>query len=265
VNRTGVEDPAALVAAHRDALDNESFAFRFGANVSVGPASQWTVQRGAVEANLTPLTLRSTSVRRIDGDETTVATDLWANNSTVVVRYHRRDRTELRLYNRTSGNAGAYDETWAHLPRADLDSQVTQSWLIELALTVGEYDLASIERRDGRRVAVLRATEPVAAANVTDLNATVVVDEAGRVRSLSLTAAYAGDAETRIHYEYELTEVGDASVVRPMWVGAAIPPNESATNATTTVSAPATTMTTTTTTARNATQDATTTAANTTE
>lgn len=241
VNTTGVEAPQKLVAAHRDALTNASFAFQFGANVSVGPASQWTVQQGTVAPNLSMLILHSRSIRHVDGETMRTATDLWANNSTVVVKYRRDNRTELRLYNRTSANASAYDETWAHLPRADLDSQVTQTWLVELVLTVGNYDLARTERRNGHRVAVLRATEPVAAANYTDLNATLVVDEEGRVRSLSLTAAYAGDNRTRVHYEFELMGVGDSSVVRPTWVEAAIPPNETAGDATTTVSGTATT------------------------
>jgi hypothetical protein len=239
VNQTGIEDASALVDAHQRALDNTSFAFQFRANVSVGPASQWTYQRGEVEAGLSPLLVHSGSVRQLDGEGTRVGTDLWANESTVVAQYHRENRTELRRYNRTGGNLA--DETWDHLPRADLESQVTQAWLLELALTAGEYDLARTERRDGRQFAVLRATEAVAATNFTDLNATVVVDSEGRVHSLSLTAAYAGDDENRIRYEFELTELGSVEVERPRWVGAAIPPNESASATTTTVAAGETT------------------------
>jgi hypothetical protein len=237
VNRTGLEDASALVDAHQRALDNTSFGFHFRANVSVGPASQWTFQRGRVEANLTPLVVRSKSVRQIDGDRTRFGTDLWANETTVVAQYQRENRTELRRYNRTGGNLA--DETWAHLPRADLESQVTQAWLLELALTAGEYDLVRTERRDGRQFAVLRATETVAA-NFTDLNATVIVDSEGRAHSVSLTAAYAGDDENRIHYEFGLSDVGSAEVERPQWVDAATPPNESA-NATATISAEETT------------------------
>jgi hypothetical protein len=239
VNTTGVEDPAALIDAHRGALANDSFAFRFGANVSVGPANQWTRQSGRVGPDLSPLVVHSDSVRRIADDTSAVATDLWANNTTVVVKYHRGDRTELTAYDRNGSDLP--DETWSHLPRADLQSQVTQSWLLELALAVGEYDLAGAERRDGRSVAVLRATEPAAAANVTDLNATVVVDFEGRVRSVSLTAAYEGDDATRLRYEFELTAVGNVSVGLPPWVGAALPPNATAGNATTTVAGTATT------------------------
>jgi hypothetical protein len=230
VNRTGLENASALVDAHQRALDDASFAFYFRANVSVGPARQWTFQRGRVEANLSPLVVRSKSVRRIDDDRTSVGTDLWANETTVVAQYQRENRTELRRYNRTGGNLG--DETWDHLPRADLDSQVTQAWILELALTAGEYDLVRTERRDGRQFAVLRATEAVTATNFTDLNATVVVDSDGRAHSVSLTAAYAGDDENRIHYEFGLSDVGSVEVERPQWVGAATPPNESA-NATT--------------------------------
>jgi len=240
VNRTGLEDASALVDAHQRALDNASFAFHFRANVSVGPANQWTFQRGRVEANLSPLVVHSKSVRRIDDDRTRVGTDLWANETTVVAQYQRENRTELRRYNRTGGNLA--DETWNHLPRADLDSQVTQAWLLELALTAGEYDLVRTEHRDGRQFAVLRATEAVAATNFTDLNATVVVDSEGRAHSVSLTAAYAGDDQNRIHYEFGLSKLGSVEVERPQWVGAATPPNESATvTATTTVSAEETT------------------------
>ncbi|WP_135826522.1 hypothetical protein [Halorussus ruber] len=227
VNRTGVEDAEEMVAAHQQALNSTSFAFQFRANVSAGPASQWTSQRGSVEEGLSPLMVQSESLRQVDNGTTRVGTDLWANDTSVVAQYRRANRTELRHYNRTGGNLA--DETWSHLPRADLDSQVTQSWLLEFALSVGEYDLAEVERRDGNRVAVLRATEAANATNFTDLNATIVVDSVGRVRSLSLTAAYANAEENRIRYEFELTEVGNVSVTRPAWVGAAIPPNETTT------------------------------------
>lgn len=227
VNTTGLEDPEALVEAHRRALANTSFAFRFDANVSVGPASQWTRQTGRVETGLAPLVVESDSVRLIGDGTSAVATDLWANDTTVVVQYRRDDRTELAAYDRNDSDLP--DETWAHLPRADLESQVTQSWLLELAFAVGEYDLDRTERRDGRRVAVLRATRPAAAANVTDMNATVVVDREGRVHSISLTVAYAGDDATRLYYGFELTAVENVSVDRPAWVGAALPPNATTT------------------------------------
>ncbi|WP_137283673.1 DUF7537 family lipoprotein [Halorussus salinisoli] len=231
VNASGVEDPSVLVEAHRSGLNNSSFAFEFRSNVTVGETSQWTRQRGTVETGRSPLVVHSDSVRNLTEGTTRVATDLWANDTSVVVQYRREDRTELRRYNRSGGNVA--DETWAHLPRADLDSQVTQAWLVELALTAGKFDLARVDDRDGQRVAVLRATEAVDSANLTDLNATVVVDAEGRVHSLSLTAASEGNDESRIHYEFELTEVGTVTVERPTWVGAATPPTETPENETT--------------------------------
>ena len=224
VNESGVENASALVAAHEESLAETGFSFEFRANVSAGPASQWTVQRGTVGANTTPLSVRSTSVRDLDGQTTTFATDLWADDESVAVRHSRGKQTELRRYNRSGGNVGVYDESWAHLPRADLESQVTLSWLAELALTVGEFDLDRVEQRDGDRIAVLRATDPVAAANFTDLNATMFVDADGRIRSLSLTATGEDDAATRIHYEFALTEIGGVDVERPEWVEEAEPP-----------------------------------------
>jgi hypothetical protein len=226
VNESGVENASALVAAHRDSLADTGFSFEFRANVSAGPASQWTVQRGTVQANASPLSVRSTSVRDLDGQTTTFATDLWADDDSVAARHSRGNQTELRRYNRSGDNVGVYDESWAHLPRADLESQVTLSWLVELALTVGEYDLDRVEERDGDRVAVLRATDPVAATNFTDLNATIVANSEGRVRLLSLTATAEDDAATRIHYEFQLTEVGSVDVNRPEWVTEAEPPEE---------------------------------------
>jgi hypothetical protein len=226
VNESGVENASALVAAHRDSLADTGFSFEFRANVSAGPASQWTVQRGTVQANASPLSVRSTSVRDLDGQTTTFATDLWADDDSVAARHSRGNQTELRRYNRSGDNVGVYDESWAHLPRADLESQVTLSWLVELALTVGEYDLDRVEERDGDRVAVLRATDPVAATNFTDLNATIVANSEGQVRLLSLTATAEDDAATRIHYEFQLTEVGSVDVNRPEWVTEAEPSEE---------------------------------------
>jgi len=251
VNATGVEDREELVGAHQRALNNTSFGFRFRANVSVGPASQWTLQYGSVGEGLSPLVVHSNSVRQLDGGTSSTATDLWANETAVVVQYSGENRTELRRYNRSGGNVA--DETWAHLPRADLDSQVTQAWLLELALAAGDYERVGTEETadrtaddrttDDRTMTVLRATEPVAAANYTDLRSTVRVDSAGRVHSLSLTATYEGDNETRIHYEFELTEVGNVSVERPTWVDAATPPTTTtAEDATTTVPGETTTV-----------------------
>lgn len=239
VNESGVEDPAALVDAHRSALNESGFGFRFEANVTVGPASQVTVQRGTVEAGLAPLVVNSTSERDLGPEygTTEVATDLWANETESAVRYDREDRVRVQRYNRSGDGLDVPDETWAHLPRADLESQVTNAWLLELALTAGDYELDRVERRDGREVAVLRATEAAAAANLTDLNATVAVDREGRVHELSLTAAYEGDEPTtRVHYEFELTELGPVAVERPAWVGEAPPPG-TATNETETTQA----------------------------
>jgi hypothetical protein len=243
VNTTSVEDGEELVGAHQRALNNTSFTFRFRANVSVGTANQWTLQYGTVGEGLSPLVVHSNSVRQFDGGTSSTATDLWANETAVVVQYSGENRTELRRYNRSGGNVA--DETWAHLPRADLDSQVTQAWLLELALTAGDYERVRTEEADNRTsddrtMTVLRATEPVATANYTDLRSTVRVDSAGRVHSLSLTATYGGDNETRVHYEFALTAVGNVSVQRPIWVDAATPPTTTpatttAENATTTV------------------------------
>jgi len=231
VNESGVDDASALVAAHRTALNETGFAFAFRANVTVGPASQRTVQRGRVEAGLSPLVVNSTSERDLGDGSATVATDIWANRTTTVVRYDRDGRTRVREYNRSGAGIDVPDESWAHLPRADLDSQVTNAWFVELALAAGEYDLERTEERGGREVAVLRATEPAAAANVTDLDATAVVDREGRVRELSLTASYDGDEPTTsIHYEFALTDLDERSVERPEWV----PPAFGSANRTTT-------------------------------
>ncbi|WP_135828036.1 hypothetical protein [Halorussus halobius] len=230
-NGSGVEDADALVTAHRTALNDTGFAFRFSANVSVGPSVQWTVQRGGVERGLSPLVVHSTSLRRLDDDTTEVRTDLWANATDVAVRYRGADEADRRRYNRSGEAVEAYDETWDHLPRADLDSQVTQTWLVELALTVGDFRLARTERRDGRLFATLRATESVAAANYTDLNATLTVDGQGRVHAAELAASAEGGDETRLRYEFELTDVGDVTVERPAWVEDAPRANATATEA----------------------------------
>lgn len=243
-NGSGVADADALVAAHRESLNRTSFAFQFSANVSVGPAVQWTVQRGSVERGLSPLAIHSTSLRRFDDDTTEVGTDLWANATDVVVRYRGEGDADLRRYNRSGEAVEAYDETWDHLPRADLDSQVTQGWLVELALTVGDYRLARTERRDGRLFATFRATESVAAADYTDLNATVVVDGEGRVHAAELAASAEGADETHLRYEFELTDVGDATVERPDWVDEAPSANATAPDATATDAAEANATTT---------------------
>lgn len=240
VTESGIEDDETLVAAHNDALNATGFGFRFRANVSAGGARQTTTQCGTVATGLTPLVIYSKSERRVGGETTRFATDIWANETKTVVRYRGANETRLRSYNRTGDTLGVPDETWAHLPRADLDSQVTHAWLLELALAAGNYTVADVERDNGRPVTVLRATNATDP-NVSDFEAQLVVDSRGRVRELSLTAVYgAGEAEggestaTRVHYEFELRELAPLDLDRPSWVGAAIPPNRTDSNATTT-------------------------------
>ncbi|WP_158057848.1 hypothetical protein [Halorussus halophilus] len=264
VTESGIEDDEALVTAHSEALNDTGFRFRFLANVSTGGARQTTTQCGTVSTGLTPLVIYSASERRVGGETTEFATDIWANESTTVVRYRGNNETRLRMYNRTGEDLGVPDETWAHLPRADLDSQVTHAWLLELALAAGNYTVADVERRDGRPVTVLRATDAVDP-NVSEFDARLVVDSRGRVREISLTALYDADEEsnaTRIHYEFEIEELAPLDLDRPPWVGAAIPPSQ-ATNATTELSNTTTHARNTATTAPNRTtelQNATTTA-----
>ncbi|MFC4549038.1 MULTISPECIES: hypothetical protein [Halorussus] len=251
VNGTAVENSSALVAAHRSVLNATGFAFRFRSNVSVGSSYQTTEQRGFVGAGLDPLVLHSESVRHLDNETSRVGTDIWANDTDTVVRYARHNETQLRHFNRTGDNLGVPDETLAHLPRADLESQVTQTWLLELALSSGTFERVAVERRSGRPVVVLEATK-AADANVSKFDATLVVSPSGRVTSLNMTAVYDaanGTERTRVHYAFELAPLSADGVERPSWVSAAIP-KRNATNGTTTVATTTVTSGTTTATTR---------------
>ena len=228
VNESGVEDPSVLVAAHREVLNETGFAFRFRANVSVGDTRQTTVQRGVIEPGLSPLLVRSMSERRVENNTSRVASDIWANDTDTVVRYRRPDETRVHHFNRTGDELGVPDDTWAHLPRADLDSQVTNAWLLELALSLGEFDRVGIENRNGRAVVVLHATK-ASDANVSEFDASIVVDPRGQVHQLNLTVAYDSEGgPTRASYSLELSELPIGGVERPMWADAALPPEDTA-------------------------------------
>lgn len=225
VNESGVANASALAAAHAEALNGTGYSFVMATNVSMRFGNRTTLMNstsnGTVEENATTFLLHSRSNRTM-GNRTTVATsDVWGNETVILTRMQVDNRTRYRHLNRT----GRYDR----LVRAQLGG----SRLVEVALASGNYTVESVERRDGRTLTTLVATEyagnrsMLGDANVTTFESTIVVDGEGLVHSLNLTVATEdarGNAQY-VHYRFELTEVGDVTVEEPAWTAAALDAN----------------------------------------
>lgn len=202
-------DGSALVDAHVAALSTTGFETDQEANGTQ-----------EVRGEVMPTAQRVRTISEPDGTEYQYRIhnreagsqfDYWGNGSHQVVRvqFGGEVRT-VRVLNR-SANVSL-------LARANL---------LETYLGASTFTVADREVRNGTTFVTLTANstdEPgaVAPTNATDVHnysATVLVDEAGRVHSLDVTADYThGDAEHSLSVEYRLVRVGvDDDVTQPDW------------------------------------------------
>jgi hypothetical protein len=233
VSTDGVDDPAALLAANRRALLTDGFeiaversrrstlgneAKRTRVHVTAAPGAG----RYRVQANWTSRIERGRS-------------DTWAgpNASREVVR------TLWRTVDDDAGGTGGAADTGDAFAgveprvtrtRRAVPTSLTYTRWVEPLLTRGDFGLATVERRSGRRAYVYTADEyvPVAAERVEadqlGYDATLVVDEAGRIHSFRATVVRVettslGTRRTVASVAYRLVGTGpEAQPVRPWWL-----------------------------------------------
>ncbi|WP_135533418.1 DUF7537 family lipoprotein [Halostella pelagica] len=206
VSPSGLEDASSLSSAHNESLVDESYELtvnqevtfiRDNRNVTTGSARVVTMADDGeflVEA-------------RTHGSETVNET-IWANGSTAYVRTEQDDEVQ-------------YDRRDASRFR----SQLSGYSLLYEYLAAGEFDVTSVDRRDGRTFVTLQANEFSGGGigtnfqTVQTYEARAVVDERGQIHELTvhIEGSQSGTPVV-VDITLQLDTDGSADVSRPDWV-----------------------------------------------
>lgn len=225
VNSSGVENASRLVAAHREALAESGFAFRLAANVSYEERyDAQSVARGTVAKHFAPFRIRSDVDSRMGNRTIRGTTDTWANETVLLAEYRLRNQTRYQQVDATLNETPDADP-FAAMPAVNVAEQASQSAIVRFALMTGQYEVASVETRDGLTLTTLRATGVNRSlvergyGNVSRYESTLVVDELGRVRRANTTLE---TNQSFVSYDFALTTVGSVVVPYPRWADRAL-------------------------------------------
>ncbi|WP_459193868.1 hypothetical protein [Halosimplex sp. J119] len=228
VGNQGVVNETALVDAHTDAVAETGATLALASEYSVNDTfavSQSTTS--TFGEGVTPFRLRSAGTVD-DGNETLrFVTDQWANETALVTKVDYENRTEYskQYLNATADPADPYADD---LPRRYVEEQATGEALLAATLSLGNFTVASTETVGGENLTTLTATgvnesEFDGSVATERFNATVVVNEDGRVRSLNASVAYEQDGATFDYaYDLELLATGDTEPLEPLWSDRAV-------------------------------------------
>lgn len=218
INETGVVDDAALLAAHRQALVESGFAYRYDHNVTqfvpygdtIPPRAMIRVT-GEVRATADLATVEQRTDREFPTDEEIVS---WTNGTAGV--------------RRVVANGTTYESyTDTPIPR------VTHHYLIPNLVSVGRWNLTEVRGTGSETRFLLRANSAKRVRTeredkVTNFTARMVVDPEGRIHYFEASVTH-NDTTThpergtigrvrKRHFVYELTAVGNVSVPPPEWI-----------------------------------------------
>lgn len=243
VTAEGLENASALVAAHETALAEAGYEFTFSENTSYegivpefaenetanfsddylyffNDTATVTEENGTVARGLAPGRILGEGSVRYDEYRHEYRTDTWANESVMVSRTEYAN--QLLLQRATLVREPGEDPFV--LARADVNATLTKAHVVNLTLHSGEFAVAGVNRTGNQTLSTLEAVEYdgydsvfLGPENVTAYDATVVVDERGRVHRLSTTVEGTEYEHVYMHYEFELTRLGPVDVDRPPW------------------------------------------------
>lgn len=178
------------------------------------------VETGTVAKGLAPSLVVTEGSFGYDGYREDYYSESWANDSAVL---SRTEMPNQLLLHRIHLSGDAEDDPFA-VTRDDLNATLTKADIVNYTLQTGRFEVAEIEETENRTLFTLRAVEYngsnvtyVGSENVSTYNATVVVDERGRVHRLALDFVGTEYERVSMHYEFELTRVGPVNVTRPPW------------------------------------------------
>lgn len=208
-------DAGALSDAHIEAMNESGFSHEFSLDqtrtVDGEPTETYQGHRTSVAPGASEYTYQL-----VHRGEVSSRLFYWGNET---VEYSR-------------GNWGGMRQTGSG-PPADVRT-LTGVEALEPHLTATyevvetrEADGGDDNETEGGTLTVLEASDrptsdeafPDQAADVRNYDASLVVDQDGRIRSLEVTAEYDIEGESgEYRLSYEVTEVGDPGVTRPYWV-----------------------------------------------
>jgi len=206
VSSSGLDNATALAAAHNESLAGESYVLTVGMEATYsqdGRNATAGSQRVVSMAGNGTFLVEARNRGAVARNET-----VWAEGETAFARaqrggevqYDQRDATRIRPQLSAHGLLGDY-------------------------LAAAEFEVDSVDRRDGRTFVTLRATEftggTVGASydNVSVYEATAVVDETGRIHRLNVhLEGTDGGTDVTLDLQVELDENASVDVSRPGWV-----------------------------------------------
>ncbi|WP_327050843.1 DUF7537 family lipoprotein [Halomicrococcus gelatinilyticus] len=205
VTESGLANATKLVAAHEAALAETGYEFRFTASTWYGNETSAGTQTGTVAVGLSSFLV----TKSVQDDSSTYTTATWANESVALTAFTSDGE---RRYQERERNADTQKE---------ITSQATKAITLQSILDSGEFSVTEVERTGERTLTTVRADAYAGDArfdDVSEYNATVVVDASGRVHEFHWTVE---TADLRRESDFELTAIGPVSVERPDWAGAA--------------------------------------------
>lgn len=171
-----------------------------------------------------PFRIRTETEARLGNRTSRFETDVWGNESVALAEYEEMNRTGYQKYvNEPNGSVevSPFELSSFHA----LSRQVSHEVVVSFVALTGEYEVESVERRDGRTLTTLRATGLNQSfgerdtENISQYDATLVVDERGLIHRANLTMSF---PESTLSYDFELTKVGGVVVAYPSWADRAL-------------------------------------------
>lgn len=193
-----------------------------GSPGALDSVSSNTTERGSVAEGLAPSLVRSDGRVQLGNRTAAVTSETWANETLMLVRFSVANQVSVqRVDLARNATRGFLDVTRDHV-----NATVTKAQIVNLTLHTGNFSVADVNESGNRTLYTLEASSFTGSdhlwldlENVSEYDATVVVDEQGTVHRLTLDVV-AEDAA--IHYDFELTQVGAVEVERPSWTAAAL-------------------------------------------
>lgn len=212
VTRDGIVNPVALMSAHQRELlaagyrinqtvvntYNGSVSNRLVVHTTAGPGGEIAYQNG------------TSSGDDFEGNESVTSNAVWLNTTAMVTRHTEAGSTTYRVQPRL------------YPP----ESLVWYSGLQrDIQFAADEYEVTSVDQRDGVRVVTLAASiDRVAGDDIDDTTSTLRIDENGVIRFAETEVNY-GTANV-YHTYYTVERVGSAPPEPPAWLDA-VPPSAS--------------------------------------
>jgi hypothetical protein len=241
VIESGVENASRLLDANRRALAETGYAFRLVWNdAEESDYETRAVSHGTVAKEFAPFRIRTETEARFGNRTSRFETDVWGNESVALAEYEEMNRTGYQKYvNEPNGSVevSPFELSSFHA----LSRQVSHEVVVSFVALTGEYEVESVERRDGRTLTTLRATELNRSfgerdtENISQYDATLVVDERGLIHRANLTMSF---PESTLSYDFELTTVGGVVVAYPPWADRALATGNATGAVTTTAESP---------------------------